>query len=65
MLVEQHDEWTEQRRYLGLDILAKSRLRNIAETTPETAEVTIPAIIAQGSNQDHAETPDQTPLPWT
>jgi transposase-like protein len=21
---EQHDEWTEQRRYLGLDILAKS-----------------------------------------
>jgi len=28
VLAEQHDEWTEQRRYLGLDILAKSRLTN-------------------------------------
>ena len=26
VLAEQHDEWTEQRRYLGLDIVAKSRL---------------------------------------
>jgi hypothetical protein len=24
VLAEQHDEWTEQRRYLGLDILAKA-----------------------------------------
>ena len=29
VLAEQHDEWTEQRRYLGLDILAKSRLTKI------------------------------------
>ena len=30
VLAEQHDEWTEGRRYLGLDILAKAR------TTPPT-----------------------------
>jgi putative transposase len=46
VLAEQHDEWTEQRRYLGLDVLAKSRLRNIAETTTNTEEVTITAITA-------------------
>jgi hypothetical protein len=26
ILAEQHDEWTEGRRYLGLDILARSRI---------------------------------------
>ena len=26
VLAEQHDEWTEMRRYIGLEILAKSRL---------------------------------------
>ena len=26
VLAEQHDEWTEGRRYLALDVLAKSRL---------------------------------------
>jgi putative transposase len=26
VLAEQHDEWAEGRRYLGLEILAKSRL---------------------------------------
>jgi len=46
VLAEQHDEWTEQRRYLGLDILAKSRLHNLADATPETEEVTITAITA-------------------
>ena len=25
VLAEQHDEWTEGRRYLGLDVLARSR----------------------------------------
>jgi hypothetical protein len=24
VLAEQHDEWAEQRRYLGLDVLARS-----------------------------------------
>ena len=26
MLAEQHDEWTEGRRYFGLDVLTRSRL---------------------------------------
>ena len=25
VLAEQHDEWTETRRYIGLDVLARSR----------------------------------------
>jgi putative transposase len=32
VLAEQHDEWTEMRRYIGLEILAKSRL-TITQTT--------------------------------
>ena len=44
VLAEQHDEWTEMRRYIGLDILAKSRM---AVTTTSTAEeVTLTAITA-------------------
>jgi len=26
VLAEQHDEWTESKRYLGLDVLSRSRL---------------------------------------
>ena len=33
---EQHDEWAEQRRYLGLDILARSRAA-LTTTDPEEA----------------------------
>ena len=29
VLAEQHDEWAEGRRYLGLDILSRSRLTKI------------------------------------
>src|SRR6202044_2394492 len=44
VLAEQHDEWTEMRRYIGLDILARCR-QNTA--TPEKAEeVTLTAITA-------------------
>ena len=46
VLAEQHDEWTEQRRYLGLDILAKSRLTKITNQNPTDEEVTITAITA-------------------
>src|SRR5512133_2813782 len=46
VLAEQHDEWTEQRRYLGLDILAKSRLTKITNENPTDEEVTITAITA-------------------
>jgi putative transposase len=34
VLAEQHDEWAEQRRYIGLDVLAKSRLTVITGTQP-------------------------------
>jgi putative transposase len=45
VLAEQHDEWTEMRRYIGLDILAKSRA---ATTAPSSTaeEVTLTAITA-------------------
>jgi putative transposase len=46
VLAEQHDEWTEQRRYLGLDILAKSRLTKITNENSTDQEVTITAITA-------------------
>jgi putative transposase len=39
VLAEQHDEWTEGRRYLGLDILARSRITlapSLTEVTPDS-----------------------------
>jgi putative transposase len=36
VLAEQHDEWAEQRRYLGLDVLARSRAV-LTTTDPEEA----------------------------
>ena len=44
VLAEQHDEWAEMRRYIGLDILAKSRLTLTDPASSE--EVTLPAITA-------------------
>jgi hypothetical protein len=32
--MEQTDEWTETRRYMGLDFLTKARLRVIDDATP-------------------------------
>jgi putative transposase len=46
VLAEQHDEWTEMRRYIGLDIPAKSRLTKITDPNPTGPEVTITAITA-------------------
>jgi putative transposase len=43
VLAEQHDEWTEMRRYIGLDILAKSRP---AQNADQPEEVTLTAITA-------------------
>ena len=45
VLAEQHDEWTEMRRHIGLDVLAKSRL-TLLETPTDTEEVTMTAITA-------------------
>jgi putative transposase len=41
VLAEQHDEWAEQRRNLGLDVLARSRT---VLTTPDPEEATHLAI---------------------
>jgi putative transposase len=49
VLAEQHDEWTEGRRYLGLDVLACCRIRPVAADNTArdtTEEVPIPAISA-------------------
>ncbi|GAA1828447.1 hypothetical protein GCM10009735_75040 [Actinomadura chokoriensis] len=35
VLMEQTDEWAEARRYMGLECLAKARLRVIEDTTPD------------------------------
>ena len=45
ILAEQHDEWAEGRRYLGLDVLARAQA--LDTTTEEvTAEQTLQAIAA-------------------
>ncbi|MFE4416341.1 hypothetical protein [Streptomyces sp. NPDC056821] len=36
VLAEQNDEWTEARRHMGLDLLAKTRLHPIESETDET-----------------------------
>ena len=49
VLAEQHDEWIEGRRYLGLDVLSRSRLTLIddgAEPSPSTATKEVTAIPA-------------------
>ena len=39
VLAEQSDEWTENRRYMGLDLLARSRIRIVTtETAPTGSE---------------------------
>lgn len=40
VLAEQHDEWAEQRRYLGLEALA--RARRVGEPTTEPVEIPEP-----------------------
>jgi putative transposase len=44
VLAEQHDEWTEMRRYIGLDIL--TRCRHALATPSPAEEVTLTAITA-------------------
>src|SRR5437763_14361888 len=47
VLAEQHDEWAEGRRYLGLDVLARCRIRPVTDTSLTGAEeVTAPTIPA-------------------
>ena len=48
VLAEQHDDWAEGRRYLGLDVLARSRIAliNANQTTTEKEDLTPAALTA-------------------
>ena len=52
VLVEQHDEWAEMRRCIGLDILTRSRMSAIAASTAE--EVTWPPSPPKIPAENHA-----------
>jgi putative transposase len=46
VLAEQHDEWTEARRYLGLDALARARAALTPNSPEETTTELVPALSA-------------------
>ena len=48
VLAEQHDDWIEGRRYLGLDVLARSRLTLLDDQHDEEVKdpMTSPALTA-------------------
>jgi len=43
VLAEQHDEWAESRRYLGLDVLSKSRAEKNSPTEQEDTPAALTA----------------------
>ena len=45
VLAEQSDEWTENRRYMSLELLAKSRIRIVTTDPAPTADA--PAVTAE------------------
>jgi putative transposase len=46
VLAEQHDEWTESRRYLGLDLLARARAAVATDPNQEDTTDIVPALSA-------------------
>jgi putative transposase len=48
VLAEQHDDWIEGRRYLGLDVLARSRLTLLNDQQDQEVKdpMTTPALTA-------------------
>ena len=49
VLAEQHDEWTEGRRYFGLEVLKRCRLTTVPDPSTTTEEVptsSIPSLTA-------------------
>jgi putative transposase len=46
VLAEQTDEWTEQRRYMGIELLTKARLTLVDTDTPADPAEPVPAAIA-------------------
>ena len=47
VLAEQHDEWTEMRRYLGLDVLTRARAVLHIGSQPEKETLTNPTTTGQ------------------
>jgi putative transposase len=43
VLAEQHDEWTEGRRYLGLEVLKRARMSAVPDLTDTTTAEEVPA----------------------
>jgi putative transposase len=43
VLAEQHDEWAESRRYLGLEVLSKSRTTDDSPTGQEATPAALTA----------------------
>lgn len=58
VLAEQHDEWSEGRRYLGLDVLTRARLEptTTTTTTPRRTSQPNPAQSAPNKTKDYAAT---------
>ena len=46
VLAEQHDEWTEARRYLGLELLTRARAAITTDTPEEAGTELVPALSA-------------------
>jgi putative transposase len=46
VLAEQTDEWTEQRRYMGIELLTKARLTLVEEDPPTDTTEPVPTAIA-------------------
>jgi transposase-like protein len=46
VLAEQHDEWAEGRRYLGLDVLSRSRITLAPQATEVTPDTSLQALSA-------------------
>ena len=46
VLAEQTDEWAEGRRYLGLDVLARSRMNLLPTTNTKIGADQLPALTA-------------------
>ena len=53
VLAEQHDEWTEGRRYLGLDVLARARVTAVPD--PATAPEEVPTTTSRRSAPDNTK----------